>query len=338
MSFDVRKSDWGGSVKIGGKSFSIRQAMGLGGVLLWLSIMLVRTGGAGLHSMATTAQFFATILLLSAGTLSIGWRPLVSMFLAGGFMMGVVAMVGRLFGFASGGAATNLTVALMEEAAFLLPPLCLLWRWRKWRLWSLGATDIFLLFAACGAGFGMIETAYILSTRGLDQFAWLPVTAMDGDRIRGYHIFNGHEIWAGVAGQAAGLAWLLRYKAPLALLVAASGIVVGVADHFMLDNKSGDIGVLLLLLFVAGAVAVVLFDAHIIYREMPKHFWEMTRRPLFCKEGMRSVLRVRALAFADHQLMRAPASEREQVALVSLSLLQPVSASAEVSPDNRPTL
>lgn len=331
MSFDLRKSDWGGSLKIGSKAFSIRHTVGIGGVLLWLSILLVRTGGAGLQSMATTAQFLATILLLSAGTLSIGWRQLLSMFLAGGFMMGVLAIVGRVLGFANGGASVNLMVALIEEFAFLLPPFLLLWSWRKWRIWSLGATDIFLLFAACGAGFGMVETAYILSTRGLDQFSWLPVVAMDGDRIRGYHIFNGHEIWASVAGQAIGLAWLLRSKGPLAWLVAAGGIAFGIADHFMLDNKSGDIGLLLLLLFVGGAAAVLLFDAQIIYRNMPKHFWEMMKRPLVSIEGICSLLRLRALAFADYQLSRAASGEKNHLAGVCLSLLDRPVAGAEAA-------
>lgn len=330
MRIDLSKDDWGGSVPVAGRKVSIRDLVAAIGTTFWLSVMLIRTGSAGMHSLATTAQFLLTIVLLGAATFSLKIRPLLSVFLAGGFTMGLVAIVGRLFRFDAHTVSMNFIVAVIEEAAIIGPPLYLLWSWRKWRLCSLGATDIFLIFAACGAGFALVETAYILSARTLDQFSLFPVIAWDGDRIRGYHLFNGHEIWAGLAGQTIGLALLLRSKGPIVWLIGLAGIIFGVIDHFVLDTQISDFpvnalrvltgnGYLTLTLFLAGLFATTLFDAYIIYRTLPQYLW-LLKRPLFSKYGFSSLLELRSLAFANYQLEQAAEKDEAKIAAVCLAL------------------
>jgi hypothetical protein len=325
MPFDLRKNDWGGSVTIAGHAVSIRQIAGAAGIGLWLSLMLMRNGSAGIASLATTVQFAITLLLLTSATRSIRLRSLLSMFLAGGFMMGIIVILGKILGLSTGSVPAHTAVAMIEEAALLAPPIFLLWRWRKTRMLSLGASDIFLLFAACGAGFAMVETANILRERSLDQFTWLPVLAMDGDRIHGYYIFGSHEIWAGVAGIGIGLAWLLRSKGTWVWLIAIAGIALGTIDHFVLDAKGGGLivdvlgtltgrGVVTIAAFVFGAIAAVAIDAHIIYRKMPVYLWSLLKKPLWSKAGVGSLLDLRALAFADYQTENAAEWDRPSVA------------------------
>ena len=50
--------------------------------------------------------------------------------------------------------------------------------------------------ATCGAGFGVVEDAYIRSRFGWGaQLDWLPATELSGDRL-----IAGHAMWTGWRG------------------------------------------------------------------------------------------------------------------------------------------
>ncbi|MBX9572008.1 MAG: PrsW family intramembrane metalloprotease [Candidatus Obscuribacterales bacterium] len=329
MSLDLKKKDWGGSLKMAGMDFSWRQIIGFSGIIFWLIILLIRTGAAGAASLATTAQFLVIILVLTAGTRSISLRALFSLFLAGAFMMGLVAIFGKMLGFLSGGMPVFLAVSIVEEFALLLPAVLILWRWRHTRIWTLGASDIFLLFAFCGAGFATVETAYILQARGLDQLSWFRVIAWDGDRIHGYHLFNGHEIWAGIAGLSIGLMWLLKNKGVLVYLLPVIGIALGAIDHFVLDARGNGFivdalaavtfnGFLALIVFFAGIICAITIDAKTVYRDLPSYLWCLLKHPIFGRAGYNSLLNIRALAYANHQLESASEQEKPKLAQICL--------------------
>lgn len=331
MKIDLTKEDWGGRVKILGGALTLRQAVTIGGIAIWIAVMLLRTGAGGIASLRTTAHFLLTLLVLSLLTRSISLRALTSVFLAGGFMMGAVAVAGKMVGLTYGSVATYACVAIVEEAAALAPVLLLLWRWRKRKLWTLGATDISLLFAFSGAGLALVETAYILQSRTIDQLPWFPVISWDGDRIRGTHLFNGHEIWTCIAGQSIGVAWLLRSKGSAVWLIALAGIALGIIDHFCLDARGGGFmvdalagitlqGYLVLAIFVLGLISTITLDAYVIYKTMPDYLWTLLRRPMWTRTGLSSLLRLRSLAFANYQMEHAPQHIQSTLADICLEL------------------
>lgn len=323
---EVTPNNWGGEISFANRKISYRQLAGIGGVVFWLSVMLIATGEAGVKSILGTAQFLVTLLLITFATRSVRIRTLFAMFFAGGFMMGMVAIVGRILGLTAGNLNATMGVALLEEFAVLVPPLWLLWRWRNARLWSLGSGDLILLFAFCGAGFGMVETAYILKTHSLDQLSWLPVVAWDGDRIRGYHLFNSHEIWAAFAGIGFAASWMLRSKGAWVWLFAVAGVVFGIIDHFVLDahgtgefivNALGALtggGVFVLVIFIVGLIGSAVFDRKLI-KKMP-----MSVKDLYEKPKRRSVLNFRAWAFGHNQFENASGKDKEAVANVCLAV------------------
>jgi RsiW-degrading membrane proteinase PrsW (M82 family) len=62
-----------------------------------------------------------------------------------------------------------------------------------------------LLAVACGAGFGLVEDAYIRHAAAWGQtIAVLPLTEVNGDRL-----VVGHAIWTAAAGGTLGIALLL---------------------------------------------------------------------------------------------------------------------------------
>jgi RsiW-degrading membrane proteinase PrsW (M82 family) len=112
-------------------------------------------------------------------------------------------------------------VPILEESLKLAPVVFILWRHRASRLWTMGASDIMLMGAASGAGFGLVEEAYfhhhLGPTLALD---WFPLT-----RINGATLTVGHGSWTALAAATLGLALLWHPRRPILQLLAAGGIL-----------------------------------------------------------------------------------------------------------------
>jgi len=115
----------------------------------------------------------------------------------------------------------------MEESLKIAPVVYVVWRGRRSRSWGMGASDIMLMGAASGGGFGLVEEAYFHlhygPTRALD---WLQLT-----RINGPTLTFGHSTWSALAGATLGLALLWRPRKPLNYLLAGSGLLWSIIDH-----------------------------------------------------------------------------------------------------------
>ncbi len=269
-------SDWG-EVRIGKNVYPVRLIVAVGGAALWLGTMLVETGTGGIAAIWTNLLFLIPLVAICSATRTVSLRELVSLCFIGGFMMGVVLLVGPVNPTSSVG--RFLMPPLLEESCKISPVLFLLWRWRKSRLWTLAASDVLLMAAASGGGFGLVEDAYIRHRFGWPaQLDWLPVTEIIGGRI-----IAGHAIWTALAGLTIGLSLLLRNRRPIAAAVAASGFVVSVLDHIANNYGFGSRvgfagfmnaiamqGYLVIYLLFLGLVAVLAADLYVVHKTLPR--------------------------------------------------------------------
>jgi RsiW-degrading membrane proteinase PrsW (M82 family) len=233
----MTRGDWG-QVRFGRRAYPTRLVVTIAGIAVWLGLTLVRTGTGGVAAVWTNLLFLIPLLVLCGATRTVSGRQLLSLCLIGGFMMGVALTVINAVAPAPGTAARAFVVPVIEETCKVAPVLFLLWRWRASRIFTLAATDVLLMAAACGAGFGVVEDAYIRSRFGWpDHLAWLPVTEITGGRI-----IAGHAIWTALAGLTIGLGLMLRRHTPLAVAVAASGFFLSAFDHISNNYGAGSSG------------------------------------------------------------------------------------------------
>lgn len=255
---------------------STRQIIVIGGVALWLGSMLVKTGGSGVIALATAVLFLVGLICLGSATRTVTLRQLVWLFLMGGAMMGV-GYIGGLV--APDYPANAFVIPPMEETLKLAPVLWIVWRGRKARTWSMGITDVMLMGAASGAGFGMVEDAYIRHAVGWTaHVAWLPLTEISGGRL-----IVGHSIWTALAGMMMGWALMLRNRGMRAVGVGVCGYAWSILDHAannyavhvsgwsanLLNGITG-YGWISLYLFVIGVIAAIAMDLYIIHKAPPR--------------------------------------------------------------------
>jgi hypothetical protein len=202
-------------------------------------------------------------------------------FLLGGLAMGVAALLCKAtHAVLPDDLASAIVVPLLETILFLAPACWLLAR-NKSSTWLFGASDIVLLFACAGAGFSMVESAWMMNTfLGNEHPIFFMSTAtVSGDRIRGLFLANDQSIWATLTGISVGLALLVRTSIPWWKALAASGIILCLLDHFSLNSRStafaflGDItrGALLngygtLFICLLGIIAAVIVDFRALLR------------------------------------------------------------------------
>ncbi len=240
MSISYERSSDGtwGSVNVGGFRLTGRTAVMIAGAALWLLITVVKTGGGGVTAIWTSMLLVVELTLLTGLTRSIRTRLIVRAFLIGGFMLTLAiatSMVFQVFVSDIHSPVRDVFVPFMEEALKIAPVLFVLWRWRDTRSWRLGATDVLVLAVACGAGFGLVEDAYIRHASGWGQtVALLPLTEMNGDRL-----VAGHAIWTAVAGGTLGIALLLWGRTARGWLLGSIGPIIAVLTH-MANNLTAD--------------------------------------------------------------------------------------------------
>lgn len=333
-----RGSGWGGwgTLVYGTTRIPVRLLVLLGGSLVWVVAMVIVGGGEAITAIWTNALFLVPLVLVGSLVRTVTLRSVALMVFAGGALMGVMYLLAQLLGpLLEDGGTRALLVPFLEELLKVLPVLGFVWVGRRTHTWAIGATDVLILAAASGAGFGVVEDAYIRANSGWpDQIDWLPVTELIGGRL-----IVGHAIWTALAGATIGLALLLRTRRPLVvpIAVAASGFLVSVVDHAANNSSSlasGSLGDLLnvisqngwtpLWLFFAAAIGCLAVDAWIVYRRLPNE--RRYPRPPHAA-GARGlgdtwafVLDRRRLAFARYRWKRAPKPLVDEVGPIAARL------------------
>lgn len=276
MAGGALSGSWG-SVTWGGQRFTGRQLVAGGGAAFWLLMMFVNTGTSGVVALWTALVFLAELILLSSATRTVSVRYLTSMFMLGGFAMSLAYIIVRSVPHTP---MRAFVVPPIEELLKVAPVLFVLWRGRNSITRTFGITDVMLLAAASGAGFGMVEDAYIRHNSGWPgQLDWLPLTEITGGRL-----IAGHAIWTTLAGVTLGFALLLKNRSKLAAVaLGASGLVWSAFDHiannFGVGQRGGFAGFLngiaghgylTIYLFVIGVIAAIGFDLYLIHAQLPK--------------------------------------------------------------------
>jgi RsiW-degrading membrane proteinase PrsW (M82 family) len=315
--------NWG-TVCWHGHHFSIRQLVAWAGVAVWLLVMIVSYGTGGIVALWTALVFMVVLIVLTSATRTVSIRQVTSLFLLGGFTMGLAYVVAQ---FIPHSALRDFVVPPMEELFKIAPVLFVLWRWRRSTTWTLGVTDVMLLAAASGVGFGMVEDAFIRHNRGWPaHIDWLPLTEITGGRL-----IVGHGIWTALAGITLGLALLLRSRRELAIGLGASGFLWSTLDHIannfgvnqgeafgnFLNGITGQ-GWVTFYLFVVGVAIAIGFDLYIIHVQLPK--FPECKLPRFQNgvSGLKTMWAFlvdrRALAYVLFRYRRAPGIVRAELA------------------------
>jgi len=325
------------------------------GVAVWLGLMLFATGVSGLVALWTTAAFFVPLVVIGSLTRTVSLRFLGWLILMGGVAMAVAYLAGSVF---SAFVANpdellrNLVIPPVEEILKLAPVLFIVWRRRRSTTWSFGATDLLLMGAAAGLGFGVVEDAYVRNSR----FGWpgeiglLPITELTGGTL-----VVGHAIWTAIAGATVGLGLMVRHRPRLAILVGASGIAWTTLDHIrtntaptgresasginsLLTTITAD-GWLTLWIFVALVVATILVDVALLWR-LPRLPGLSVPLPRANARGFTSwwafQLRKRALAYAYFRATQSASTSTEGARQVAYGLAGRLVAQSRRSSEARP--
>jgi RsiW-degrading membrane proteinase PrsW (M82 family) len=235
------------------------------GLFFWIGVTIFNTSlQSAAWAFFTNALFVAVVALLCTSTRTVSLRTLARMFMFGSFMLAVTILLSEIAFAALPPLRTTWRQTFhppLEEIMKLLPLLIYLWRARRLRLWTLGASDVLSIGCALGAGFAFIEDAHLgihASFKAEHALAWLPVA-----RIGGYdQIIAGHAIWTGITAGAIGIALMLRSRRTV--WIACLGLALWPSlDHSIgnIVSGSGRNGAALLMLTGKGDISIILLIA-----------------------------------------------------------------------------
>ncbi len=272
-----------GTVRFGDLEVSVQTTVLAAGAIVWLGIVVANTGGSGVAATWTNASFPALLLVATGLVRSIRTRLTVRLFLLGGLMLSI-ALVGA-WGFERvvsdpGATSRDVVVPLMEETLKLAPLLYLLWLWRRRRAQALGVSDVLVMAAAVGAGFALVEDAFIREAVGWARtLPLLPATEYAANGF-GERLIVGHAMWTALAGATMGLALLLVGLTLRGFVIGLSGYAVSALDHMANNLSNGGHARLLndlmlrgrlpLYLFLAATVACIAVDLMVTTTTLPK--------------------------------------------------------------------
>jgi RsiW-degrading membrane proteinase PrsW (M82 family) len=269
------------TVTLGGHQVTVRALVFCAGVTFWLGNMIVHTGSFGIAELRASLSFVIELVVITSATRTVSLNRVAALYCCGGTMMGVVWLISTVFTSfipSPDAVSRQFFVPFIEESLKLAPVVYLLWRGRRSRSWTMGASDIMVLAAASGGGFGLVEEAYFHlhygPTRALD---WLQLT-----RINGPTLTFGHSTWSALAGATLGLALLWRPRKPLNYLLAWSGLLWSILDHshhnYAIDRTGVSVdllnivagyGWISLYLFVPAVIAVLASDLYVVRGTLP---------------------------------------------------------------------
>jgi len=325
------------TVTLGSHKVTLRALIFLAGVTFWLGNMIVHTGSFGIAELRASLSFVAELVILTSATRTVSLSRVAALYCCGGTMMGVVWLISTGFAVfvpSPDAVSRQFFVPILEESLKLAPVLFLLWRGRRSRSWSMGASDIMLLGAASGGGFGLVEEAYFHLHYGpTPALDWLQLT-----RINGPTLTFGHSTWSALAGATLGLALLWRPRKPFNYLLAWSGLFWSILDHahhnyaidrtgFSVDllNFVAGYGWISLYLFVPAVIAVLASDLYVVHATLagsPELKLPVIRGWEDGKRAWRFVLARRGLAYLMFKSRHASGRQRAELILQGTAIDQ----------------
>jgi len=273
-----------GTIALGESRVQVRHIVVLLGVLLWLLPIFISTGVNGIAWLAFNLAFLIILIVVTSFVRTAPLHKLAICFLAGGLMTGIdlgltlplTKMMGANF------PLRHFITVPLEELLKLSAVAFIIWKGRRFSSWTLGATDVLLMGAAAGAGFGFVEDSFIhaIQKTALNNISVLiPTSEMIGSRV-----VCGHAVWTALTAGAAGIALLLSHAKRIAIPVALIGLAISIMDHLALNygTYAGGIvwlqnilntvainGYLALCLFVFVLLSAIICDLAITMKNLP---------------------------------------------------------------------
>jgi RsiW-degrading membrane proteinase PrsW (M82 family) len=324
------------TIAIAGHRIPFRVCLFWAGVTFWLGNMIVHTGSYGIAELWASLSFVIELVVITTATRTVTLDRVASLYCWGGAVMGVMWLIGSAFTFFipdPNAVSRQFLIPFMEESLKLLPVVYMVWRGRSGRSWSMGASDLMLMGAASGGGFGLVEEAYFHlhygPTRAID---WLQLT-----RINGPTLTLGHSTWTALAGATLGLALLWQPRKPFNYLLGGSGLLWSIIDHshhnYGIDRTGISVdlfnfftghGWLSLYFFVLAAIAAVGGDFYAVRRMLasrPQLRLQAGKPPEAYGQGKgfkdlwAFLVDRRALAYVLLRSQRASGASREKLVL-----------------------
>ncbi len=319
-----------GTMTLGGRQIAIRMIVFWAGVIFWLGNMIVNTGWSGIAELRASLSFLAELVVITSATRTISLDLVAKFYCMGGTMMGVMylfSLVFTAFVPSPDAVSRQFVVPLLEESLKLAPVVFILWRHREFRSWTMATSDIMLMGAASGAGFGLVEEAYFHLHNGPTlALDWFPLT-----RINGATLTVGHATWTGLAAATLGLELLWHLRKPLNYLLAGAGIFWSIADHshhnygvdrtgFSVDlfNFVTGHGWSALYLFVLAVILVVASDLYVVRGTLsrsPELIMPRVTGPEDIKRVWHFLLARRGLAYLMFKSRHVPGRHRAELIL-----------------------
>lgn len=277
-----RATTWG-TIPLGNSRVQVRHLVLLVGAALWLLPTLLMTGVPAIAWIAFNISFLLVLIVAASAVRAVPLHKLAICFFAGGLFMGLdLAFAVPIVKVLGDSPFKPLLTVPLEELAKCLPVLILLWRGRKFSSWTLGATDLLLMGAACGAGFAIVEDAFThAAQKSLNNLSvFIPAAELVNGRV-----ISGHAIWAAMTTGALGIALMYRHNKKIAIPVALSGFTIAVIDHIAINGSQfGGIfawsktifetlaanGYLALGFFALALVGCVTVDLLALWKSLPK--------------------------------------------------------------------
>src|SRR5580658_7531037 len=168
---------------VASRRISVRTLIFWAGVTLWLGNMILHTGSYGMAELRASLSFVFGLVVITSATRTITLNRVAAFYCWGGTVMGVMWLISAVFTSfipEPDAVSRQFFVPFMEESLKIAPVVYLLWRERRSRAWSMGASDLMLLGAASGSGFGLVEEAYFHHKYGpTPAVALLPLTRIN---------------------------------------------------------------------------------------------------------------------------------------------------------------
>jgi hypothetical protein len=230
-------ASWG-TIPVGEGRLQVRHLLLWIGIAGWLLPIFFVTSVHGIAWFAFNVSAVAILTLAASLVRTVPLHKIAICFLGGAFITALVLAIEQGLGTALGATfpLRHLITVPLEELAKIAIVIFVLWRGRNFSTWTLGATDIFLLGTAAGAGFGYVENAFahFLQPAPLSNFSvFLPATEIISGRV-----VCGHAVWSGLCAGVLGLAWLFSHKRSIVLPIAAVGFFAACFDHAALNYST----------------------------------------------------------------------------------------------------
>lgn len=223
-----------GSIPFGTSHVQIRHLIFWLSLAAWFSLTLLVAQTQAISSLAFNLTFLINLIIILFSVRTISLTTVGLCFCLGGLSLGVVVgLTIPMQTFLHNNTHLRpFVLALLEQLGFAVPLLCLLWRGRRFSTWTLGASDILLMGAAIGAGFGFVVEAYAhkVNPTFTHFFVLLPNAEMIKD-----HLSLNAAVWSAMAAGTMGLAFVFHHRKLGFTVLSLIGFVMALLDHVSVD-------------------------------------------------------------------------------------------------------